>query len=440
MSASLAEQLAAMRAVVSEAEFEAAMADMGEDDWESLAHDWGFWGRPEQQLPDVPWTHWLVLAGRGFGKTRTGAEAVRAIVASGEVQHVGFVAKTPADARDVMIEGPAGILAVSPDAERPTWEPSKRRLTWPNGATATVFSGETPDQLRGPQHQLVWVDELCAFQYPEETWDNLALGLRIAWKSGGPARSIITTTPRPLKTLRAIMATAGTVVTRGSTYDNRSNLDQGFLSQILAVYEGTRLGRQELYAELLEDVQGALWTPAMLDGCRRPNYPELPRLVVAVDPAMTSGDGSAETGIVVVGAGIDGHGYVLEDLSCRMSPLGWAKRAVEAYWAWKADEIVVESNAGGEMLTTTIATVDPRVPVKTVNASRGKRVRAEPVAALYEQGRMHHVGMFPQLEDQMVNYTGRAGEVSPDRHDALVWGVTRVMLLERETVANVGFA
>lgn len=434
MTQSLAEQLADLRSRVSEALAEELAGEGDDDDWERLRWDWRFWGRPEQFAPTGPWTFWLMLAGRGFGKTRAGSEAVREIVATGEVEHVGLVAKTPADARDVMIEGESGILAVSPPGERPLWEPSKRRLTWPNGARATVYSGENPDQLRGPNHQLVWCDELCAWQYPGEAWDNLAFGLRIPWRGGGGARAIITTTPRPIRALRDVLALEGCAVTRGSTYENRGNLAANFLRQMLGRYEGTRLGRQELLAELLEDVVGALWTRETIERlrCARPPDDALERIVVAVDPAVSSGEDSCETGIVVAARGEDKHGYVLADRSCRLPPAGWARRAVEAAEEFGADCIVAEANNGGEMVALTIRTVDPRVRVKLVHASRGKRARAEPVSALYEQGRVHHVGGFAQLEDQMCSYTGmRGGEASPDRLDALVWALSELSVSGR---------
>lgn len=439
MGQSSVETLAELRKKVGAALFEEAVKDKSEEDWEKMRWSWDVWARPEQMLPPDPWTTWLILAGRGYGKTKTGAESVRELVKRGAIEHIGLVAKTPADARDVMIEGPAGILAVSPPAERPTWEPSVRRLTWPNGARATVFSGENPDQLRGPQHQLVWVDELMAFQYPQETWDNIAFGLRLPWRDGSPARSIITTTPRPTKLLRSIMNLAGAVVTRGSTFENRGNLDRQFLTQMKERYEGTRLGRQEIFAELLEEVEGALWTPNMIDACRSRDYPALVEVVVAVDPAVTSNSNSAETGIVVVGRGNDGHAYVLEDVSGVYSPSAWAKKACEVFAQWDADAIVAEVNNGGEMIRHTINTVAPSVPVRQVRASRGKVRRAEPIASLYEQGRVHHVGQFNELEDQLTTYTGDAGEKSPDRMDAVVWGLASVMLSESDR-RDLGFS
>lgn len=410
------------------AELDGVLDDLSEDEAEALLYDWREWARPEQLPPAGDWSTWLMLAGRGFGKTRSAAEGVREIVATNEVEHIALVAKTPADARDVMIEGPSGLLAVHPRAERPTWMPSHRRLTFANGARATVFSGENPDQLRGPQHQLAWVDELATLQYPDETWDNLSLGLRLPWGSGGPARCIVTTTPRPIKVLRTILALPGCCVSRGATYANRANLDPGFMRQILLRYEGTRLGRQELNAELLDDTPGALWTRAVLERARgpRPDPAALRRIVVAVDPAVTSGADSDETGIIAVALGDDDRIYVLADRSLRATPAAWAQTAEDLAEEVGADRIVAEANNGGEMVSLTIQTVAPHRKVVLVHASRGKRARAEPVASLYEQGRVVHCAAFPQLEDQLSTWTGASNERSPDRLDALVWGVAEL--------------
>jgi phage terminase large subunit-like protein len=327
-----------------------------------------------------------------------------------------------------MIEGPAGILAVTPPSDRPSYEPSKRRLTWKNGAIANVFSGEQPDSLRGPQQQLTWTDELCAYQYPQETWDNISFSTRLAWNDGGRARTLVTTTPRPMKVLREIMSLDGCAVTRGTTYENASNLDDAFLGAIRRRYEGTRLGRQELRGEIIDDVAGALWTGAILEATRRKLWaiPDMQRVVVGVDPAANVTGG--ETGIVVAGVGVDGHLYVLQDASCRLRPRGWATRALEVFSKHDADRIIAESNNGGLMVEETIRTVDDLAPVKLISASRGKIRRAEPVAALFEQGRAHLVGAFPELEDQMTSYTGAAGDVSPDRMDAMVWAAHDLML------------
>lgn len=361
------------------------------------------------------------MAGRGAGKTRAGSEWVHEQI-DGGCRRIALVGATAADVRDVMVEGESGILATARPGMRPVYEPSRRRLTWPNGAIATTYSAEEPERLRGPQHDAAWADELGAWRY-SETWDMLMFGLRL----GQRPQALVTTTPRPTALVRAILANPSSVLTRGTTYDNRDNLAPSFFDAIITRYEGTRLGRQELMGELIDDVPGALWTMRQLDDLRVQQAPDMARVIVAVDPAATSGPESDETGIVVVGIGVDGHGYVLDDRSCRMSPDGWARRAAQAYHEFEADRLVVEDNQGGEMVEFTLGTVDGTVPVKRIRAARGKRLRAEPVAALYEQGRVHHVGGLPQLEDQMGSFTGDGGE-HDDRVDALVHALTEVML------------
>lgn len=377
-----------------------------------------------------------MLAGRGFGKTRAGVEWIRGMVcgssplAKGQARRIAVVAETAADARDVLVEGESGLLSVHPPDFRPKYEPSKRRLTWPNGAIATLYNGTEPDQLRGPQHNAALVDELAKYKYAQETWDMLQFGLRL----GDNPRQMVTTTPRPIPVVRQIMKDDGTVITRGSTFDNAPNLAPSFLAQIRRRYEGTRLGRQELNAEVLDDAPGALWTREALDRrrCKRDTkLPDMQRVVVAIDPAAKAkenavSDGTAETGISVAGLGVDGRGYVFDDLSCGLSPNGWARRALSAFDLYSADAIVVETNQGGEMVKQTIQSVRPGVRVIEVHASRGKVTRAEPIAALYEQGRVSHVGSFPELEDQMVLFTpwGLEGDTTADRVDALVWAMT----------------
>ncbi len=356
-------------------------------------------------------------------------------------QRVALVGPTAADVRDVMVEGESGLMAVcSHDAVQPIYEPSKRRITFPEGsalapegAVCTTYSADEPDRLRGPQHDAAWCDELAAWRYPE-AWDQLQFGLRL----GTDPRCIVTTTPRPTREIRELVQADTTVVTRGSTFDNADNLAPAFLERILAKYEGTRLGRQELYAEILDDVLGALWTRRMLDDAVRAwpdNDPQLQRVVVAIDPAVTSGEDSDETGIIVAGRS-GGSGYVLADYTCRMTPDGWARRAIEAYHQHQADRIVAEANQGGDMVKTVLRTVDPSVPVKLVHATRGKRVRAEPVAALYEQGRVLHAEVFAELEDQLVTWTPDSPR-SPDRLDALVWAITDLDLARPAGVRGV---
>lgn len=388
-------------------------------------HDWRRIARPEQLAPVGDWRVWLLLAGRGFGKSRTGAEWVRSQAESGAARRIALVAATSADVRDVLVEGESGLLAIAPPHARPVYEPSKRRLTWPNGVIATTYSADEPDRLRGPQHDAGWCDELAAWRYPD-AWDQLMFGLRL----GTDPRVVVTTTPRPTPLVRQLVRSPSTHVTRGSTYDNRANLAPAFFDQIVTRYEGTRLGRQELNAEILDDAPGALWSRAMLDGSRVDRAPlALRRVVVAVDPAVTSTESSDETGVVVAGVGTDGHGYVIADHTGKYSPADWARLAVRLYREHKADRIVAESNQGGDMVAHTIRTVDPGAPVKLVHASRGKRTRAEPVAALYEQGRVHHVGVLAALEDQLCTWDASTSEASPDRLDALVWALTDLVVV-----------
>jgi len=414
---------------LAEAERQSFRASLSDEALFELLFDWEVWGRPDQQAPAGNWETWLLLAGRGFGKTRTGAEWVRAEVEAGRRRRLALVGPTARDVRKTMVEGESGILAVSPPGSRPLFEPSKLKLSWPNGAVADLYSAEEPERLRGPNHDGAWADELAAWKYLQETWDNLEMTLR----GGEDPRRVVTTTPKPRKVLRDLLRDSGTIVTRGATYDNASNLAPGFLKRLLRKYEGTRTGRQELMAELLEEADGALWQRAMLERLRVVDHPELKRVVVAIDPAVSAGEQSDETGIVVAGLGIDDRGYVLADLSGRFSPDEWARRAVEAYREHRADRILGEVNNGGELIEHTIRTVDRAVSFRSVHASRGKRARAEPIAALYEQSRCRHVGGFPALEDQMTNWEPNGGERSPDRLDALVWAFTDLMLDRRST-------
>ena len=409
-----------------------ALAALGDSDIMALGYDWRFWGRGPQLLPPGDWSIWLLLSGRGYGKSRCGAEGVRMVVEEGRARRIALVAATASDARDVMVEGESGILAVSPPWNRPLYEPSKRRLTWPNGAMATTYSADEPERLRGPQHDFAWCDELAAWRFPE-AWDMLMFGLRL----GADPRTIVTTTPRPTKLIKQLMADKGTVMTRGSTLANRANLAPTFLAKIMERYAGTRLGRQELEAEVLEDVAGALWQSAMFEapGFRLARAPSLVRIVVAIDPAASSGETADESGIVVAGKDAAGDAYVLDDVSGRYAPLEWAAKAIAAYRTHAADRVVAEVNNGGEMVETTIRMIDPLVAYGAVRASRGKVTRAEPIAALYEQERVHHVGTFAALEDQMCSFTrdyDRAANGSPDRVDALVWALTELMVEQRK--------
>ena len=351
------------------------------------------------------------------------AQYVRTEIEAGRARHIALVGRSVGDIRDVMIEKRSGMLAIAPAHFRPEYEPSLRRLTWANGATATTFSGDEPNLLRGPEHDLAWVDELATFERVDEVWANLMLGLRL-----GQARCVVSTTPRPIPLIRDLVARDGADValTRMTTFENLANLSPAFAQDIVTRYAGTTLGRQELHAEVLSEMPGALWTRERIEKCRVAQAPPLARIVVAIDPAAASGEEAAETGIVVAGVGETGHGFVLEDLSCRASPDQWASQAVMAYHQHRADRILGEVNNGGEMVEHVIRTIDPAVPFRAVHASRGKVARAEPVAALYEQGRVHHVRMFPDLESQMCMYL--PGGISPDRMDALVWALTDLMV------------
>lgn len=410
----------------------------------ALAYRWSARARDEQLAPSplapsgLPWRTWLILAGRGWGKTRTGAEWVRNEVEAGRTGRIALVAETAADARDVMVEGPSGLLAISPPWNRPKYEPSKRRVTWESGATATLFNAVEPDQLRGPQFDGAWADEVAKWRYAQETWDQLQFGLRLSPPGGGVPRQVVTTTPRPIPLVRALLKDKRTVLTRGSTLDNALNLSSAFLDDVTARYAGTRLGRQELEAEILDDVPGALFTRAMMDAAslQHGGLPDMARVVVAIDPSGTRGgaDGGDDIGIVVAGKGVDGRGYILADRTCKLSPAAWGARACQAYHEFGADRIVAERNFGGAMVEAVIRSADPSVAYKEVTASRGKAVRAEPVAALYEQGRVSHVAGLAALEDQMCQMAGDGflGEGSPDRLDAAVWALTDLMLGESD--------
>ena len=386
-----------------------------------INYRWSFWARPEQLAPFGDWRTWLILSGRGWGKTRTGAEWVRAQIETGQCRRVALVGRTVPDVRDVMVEGESGILACCPPWNKPKYEPSKRRLTWPNGAIATTYSADEPALLRGPQHDGAWADELAAWRYAE-AWDQLQFGLRL----GQDPRSVVTTTPRPTPIIKDLMRATTTHVVQRGTRENAVNLAPAFLSSIVAKYQGTRLGRQELNAEILEDNPDALWQRDQIEAQRVLKAPPLKRVVVAIDPSASSGEHSAETGIIAAGIGYDDHGYILADGSTRGTPNAWARAAVTAFHTHGADRLVYEANQGGEMVAATLHSVEAALPLKAVHASRGKQTRAEPVSALYEQSRVHHVGSFPALEDQMCEWV--PGGSSPDRLDALVWALTELML------------
>lgn len=403
---------------------------------ERLKYEWPAWARPEQLPPETRWLIWLVLAGRGFGKTRLAAEWVRKFAFEHPGCRIAMIGRTAGDVRTTMLEGPSGLLTISPPWFMPVHEPSKMKLTWPNGSVALHFSAEEPKGLRGPQFHAAWCDELASWpalgteddaeQGVPFAWTMLEFGMRLPESR---PQVVITTTPRPVKIIRDLVKDPDSVVVRGSMFDNSANLSPEYVDRMRRKWEGTRLGRQELHAEVLEDVEGALWSYKLIDSLRvTPEQAprQYQRIVVAVDPAGSAKKTADETGIVV--AGINGdEGYVLEDLSDRYSPADMAKVAIKAFYDWKADRIVAEDNFGGKIIEDLIHLTDPTVPYQAVHASRGKIVRAEPVAALYERGRVHHVGMHAKLEDELCTYTPLEPK-SPGRMDALVWALTNLMI------------
>ncbi len=400
-----------------------------------LGYHWPFWARPNQIAPAGNWVYWLILAGRGFGKTRTGAELVREWVKSH--QYVNLIGATAGDVRDIMVEGESGILACCPEGERPYYKKSEAKLEWPNGAITLCFSADEPERLRGKQHAKLWADELASWQYAA-AWDQAKFGLRL----GERPQAIITTTPKPKLVITDLIKDVKCVVTRGSSYENRENLAPNFFDEIVAKYEGTRLGRQELYAEILSDAPGALWTRETIRHQAISAAPQMRRVVVGLDPPASSEERSNEAGIVAMGLGVDDRGYVLEDASGIMTPREWAAKSIAVLKRWggygsqdarlkvqQAGTIVAEINQGGEMVETVIKAVDQNVPVKKVRANKGKWLRAEPVSALYEQGKVDHLGLFETLEDQMCSFVqdiDRKNDGSPDRLDALVWAATEL--------------
>lgn len=414
----------------------------------ALLWDWSFWCRPKQRIPDADdsWDVWLLLAGRGFGKTRSIAEFARHKAYTMPKSRGAIVSSTAADARDIIVEGESGVLSVCPPWFQATYEPSKRRITWPNGSMATLFTAVEPDRLRGPQHHWAIADELAAWRYAQDAWDMLMLGLRL----GDHPVVGVATTPRPLPIIKNLMNDARTKVVRGTTYENITNLAPVFINQIIKRYEGTRLGAQELLAQLLIDTPGALWTYNRLEENRRRRAPEegLARIVVGVDPAVTSKEESAETGIIISGLDEARHGWCLDDQSGRYTPAEWGRRVVQAYDFHSADLVVAEVNNGGDLVEHVVRTAaqimyeagertSPHISYKSIRATRGKFTRAEPISSLDEQHQIHHVGMLPYLEDQLCTWV--PGDDSPDRLDAYVWSFTELMLegpLTTETLQN----
>ena len=402
----------------------------------ALCLGWGRWGSASQRPPAGDWRTWLFMGGRGAGKTRAGAEWVNGLAlgrsfapdgagAPPPCRRIALVAETMADAREVMLDGESGLLHLHA-GPRPTYEPSRRRVVWPNGAVAQLFSAEDPDALRGPQFEAAWCDEVGKWRRAEEVWDMLQFGLRL----GANPRTLVTTTPRAVPLVRALLGDEGCAITRAATNDNAPNLSPAFLSAVEARYGGTRLGRQELGGELIEDREDALFARDVIEAGRIEAAPALRRVVVAVDPPASSGARADACGIVAAGEGADGTFYVLADASmARAGPQAWSARAVALYHALHADALIAEVNQGGEMVAAVLAQADAAIPVRMVRATRGKWLRAEPVALLYERGRVRHVGPSPKLEDEMCAFgpDGLAHGRSPDRLDALVWALTALM-------------
>jgi phage terminase large subunit-like protein len=408
--------------------------DLKPKHWIRIERDFATLAHRHQDVPDAandggPWTTWLVLGGRGAGKTRLGAEWVQGI-ANGVAPYtarpcgrIALIGETEHDAREVMIEGASGLLRISPRDQRPLWISSRRRLEWPNGAVAQTFSAEDPEGLRGPQFEAAWCDEIAKWRHAEATFDMLQFGLRL----GERPRQVITTTPRPIPLLKRLVADPHTAVTRAGTQANKIYLAPSFLETVLARYAGTRLGRQEIDGEIIDDRPDALWSRALLESCRVAEAPPLARIVVAVDPPASTSRRADACGLIAAGRAEDGRCFVLaDDTVSGLSPIGWAAKAIALWRRLAADALVVEINQGGDMVRTVIAQADPAVPVTTVYARRGKWLRAEPIATLYEQGKVRHVGAFPALEDEMCDFAldGLSSGRSPDRLDALVWALT----------------
>lgn len=421
---------------------QAFLASLDQVELTHLEHDWRFWARDEQISPPGRWRIWAAICGRGWGKTRVGAEWCHEEALKLPSQRIAIVAATMEDAHKVCVDGESGIVATSKPWFPAKFEPSKNggRVLWPNGSMAELYSGEKPSGLRGPQFHKAWCDELAKWRRMQSSWDMLRFALRL----GARPQTLITTTPTPAKLIKGIVGDKRlgsdglplVRIVRGSTYDNAANLSADALDELRTKYEGTRLGRQELFGEILEDKPGALWTHANLDEHRIHDpdaVPDLDRIIVAIDPPITSGEDADECGIIAAGRGRNKHAYVLQDASERgLSPKQWAEKALRLYVDHKADCIVAEANNGGEMITQVIRNLAPEVKVKLVWASRGKVTRAEPVSNLYEQGRCHHVGTFAALEDQQCDFTTdwdrKVAGYSPDRVDALVWAITELML------------
>ncbi len=424
--------------------YRAWVASLPDEVMAGVATSWALWSRPEQRAPEGDWTTWLIMAGRGFGKTRAGAEWVNHVATTAAAPvRIALVGATSEEVRHVMIEGESGILATALPGEAPLWTPTNNVLEWSGGSQGFVYSAATPDKLRGPQHHFVWCDEIGKWPKGDMVWDNIAFGLRL----GDAPRLVATTTPRPVSLIKRLLRDSAVRVTRGRTDDN-VHLPSAFLTAVTNRYAGTRLGRQELDGELIDDVEGALWTREMLEACRvRPEnagLPELVRVVIGVDPpaGTITGTGGDACGIVVCGLGRDGTGYVIEDASVAgRSPQGWALAVAQAAARHGADIVVAEANNGGRMVETVLRAADSGLPVRLVHASCGKAARAEPVALLYEGGKVRHAGAFPELEDELCGLLAGGGYEgpgrSPDRADACVWGLSELMLGRRNQAPHV---
>jgi phage terminase large subunit-like protein len=409
---------------ISPAERAKRMTRLDAEDVDQLYYDWSLWARPDQRIPNGDWLYWLILAGRGAGKTRTGAETVRAWARSNS--HVNLIGATRHDAREIMVLGESGLLAICPPEERPRFIRASDRLEWPNGTISQIFSAEEPDRLRGKQHAKLWLDELAAWRDPD-AFDQAMLGLRL----GDKPQAVITTTPRPTKFIKQLLESSNALVTKGSTFANAKFLADGFLTQIAARFDGRAIGRQEMYGEIVEEAQGALWTRALIERQRLPKDTppaEYVEIVIGVDPPARSGAKADECGIIACGRTAGGIIHVLADLSSQgETPGEWSARVTSAYRRFSANRIVAEINNGGEMVTQVLRQNDPNLPVRTVTATRGKFLRAEPIAAAYERGAVFHLGGFEKLEDQLCTLTSdfdsRTAGFSPDRADALVWAI-----------------
>jgi phage terminase large subunit-like protein len=417
------------------------LTSLSDDETAALPYEWPFWARPKQRAPVGDWRIWVTKAGRGYGKSRTGAEWVRAQIESGRCKRMALVSDTAADVRDVMVEGPSGVVAVSPPWFKPIYEPSKRRVTWPNGGLAICYAAEAPELLRGPEHDGAWADEFAKWKNLRKrdteggtAFDNLLMGLRV----GDNPQAVVTTTPRNIAELRALLKRPGVIVTGGNSYENRANLSPQWFSDVVLAYEGTRLGRQEIYAELLDDAEGALWKRALFETARKTvDRSFLTRVVIAIDPATTKKQRSDETGIIAAGVGKDGHGYVLEDAGDQYTPDAWAKKALHLYDKYHADRIIAETNNGGDLVEYALRSQRATVSYKGLTASRGSMVRAEPIAALYEQARVHHGANLARLEDNMCQWEPITGEHCPDNVSAAVWALTELLLERTQAVATV---